>query len=326
MFGFIITFLGASIFDIARGEPLLPLQVLWVAFTTVTIQSIGLGYSRPVEGLMERRPRPPGQPILTLGLLAWLVSVGLVMAIGTLSVVSWAEQAHTLAIARTMGVVVFSLFNLFFSFESRDRRDSVFSLSTFADRTCIVTTGASLFLLVMATVLAPCQAIRQDHRARRRSVAPLRSRGTVDHRGHRDPQGVPAADRRSGQVTTITATPTALSGAACPRVPGREGCPAPPWRPAPPARHKRRRPRCPGGSACPAAYGCASCPAQAGTGGHSRIPARNSGAGRGRYRPRALPTDRWMKPACMSEHRSATHVPRLRAGLRVSHDAGWSTS
>jgi Ca2+-transporting ATPase len=81
------------------------------------------------------------------------------MAIGTLSVVSWAEQGHTLAVARTMGVVVFSLFNLFFSLESRDRRESVFSLSTFADRTCIVTTGASLFLLVTATVLAPCQAI-----------------------------------------------------------------------------------------------------------------------------------------------------------------------
>jgi hypothetical protein len=159
MFGFIITFLGASIFDIAHGEPLLPLQVLWVAFTTVTIQSIGLGYSRPVEGLMERPPRPPSQPILTGGVIGWLVSVGLVMAIGTLSVVNWAEQAHTLAMARTMGVVVFSLFNLFFSIESRDRRESVFSLSTFADRTCIVTTGASLFLLVMATVLAPCQAI-----------------------------------------------------------------------------------------------------------------------------------------------------------------------
>jgi Ca2+-transporting ATPase len=130
-----------------------------VAFTTVTIQSIGLGYSRPVEGLMERRPRPPSQPILTRGVLSWLVSAGLVMAIGTLSVVSWAEQGHTLAVARTMGVVVFSLFNLFFSLESRDRRESVFSLSTFADRTCIVTTGASLFLLVTATVLAPCQAI-----------------------------------------------------------------------------------------------------------------------------------------------------------------------
>ena len=325
MFGFIITFLGASIFDIAHGEPLLPLQVLWVAFTTVTIQSIGLGYSRLVAGLMERRPRPPGQPILTGGVLAWLVSVGLVMAIGTLSVVSWAEQAHTLAIARTMGVVVFSMFNLFFSLESRDRRDSVFSLSTFADRTCIVTTGASLFLLVMATVLAPCQAILKTTALDvdqwllcaavalsiiavteirkaflRQTVGPVRLR--------RSPR------RRLRHRCCVAARP------------GSRGLPRAPWRPAPPAGHKRRRPRCPGGSACPA-YGCASCSAQAGTGGYSRIPARNSAAGRGRVRrPRALPTDRWRKPTCMSEHRSATHVPRLRAGLRVSHDAGWSTS
>ena len=115
----------------------------------------------------------------------------------------------------------------------------------------------------------------EDHRARCRSVAPVRSRGTVDHRGHRDPQGVPAADRRSGQVTTITATPAASSvpRARASRVARAAPCSL---RPAPPARHKRRRPRCPGGSACPA-YGCASCSAQAGTGGYSRIPARNSG-------------------------------------------------
>jgi len=159
MFGFIITFLGASVFDVAHGEPLLPLQVLWVAFTTVTIQSIGLGYSRFAEGLMERRPRSPGQPILSPGVLGWLVSAGLVMAAGTLGLVSWAEQAHTLTTARTMGVAVFSLFNLFFSIETRDERESAFSLSTFAGRTFIATTGASLFLLVMATILGPCQAI-----------------------------------------------------------------------------------------------------------------------------------------------------------------------
>src|SRR5213082_809835 len=52
-----------------------------------------------------------GTPTPAGGVLSWLVSVGLVMAIGTLSVVTWAEQGHTLAIARTMGVVVFSLFN-----------------------------------------------------------------------------------------------------------------------------------------------------------------------------------------------------------------------
>jgi P-type Ca2+ transporter type 2C len=159
MFGFIITFLGASIFDIAHGEPLFPLQVLWVAFTTVTIQSIGLGYSNPPEGLMERRPRSPSQPILSRGVLGWLVSVGLVMAVGTLSLVSWAQQAHTLTIARTMGLVVFSLLNLFFSIEAKDERESAFSLSTLSDRTFILTAGVSLFLLVMATILGPCQAI-----------------------------------------------------------------------------------------------------------------------------------------------------------------------
>ena len=159
MFGFIITFLGASIFDIAHGEPLKPLQVLWVAFTTVTLQSIGLGYSNPPGGLMQRRPRPPDQPILSRAVLSWLVSAGLVMAVGTLSLVSWAQQAHTLTVARTMALVVFSLFNLFFSIEAKDARESAFSLSTFSDRTFVLMAGVSLFLIVMATILPPCQAI-----------------------------------------------------------------------------------------------------------------------------------------------------------------------
>ena len=64
-----------------------------MAVTTVTIQSIGLGYSKPAAGLMERPPRPPSQPILSQGLI-WLVSVGLVIATGTLSVISWGMPAE----------------------------------------------------------------------------------------------------------------------------------------------------------------------------------------------------------------------------------------
>ena len=159
MFGFIVTFLGASLFDIARGEPLLPLQVLWVAFTTVTIQSIGLGYSRPPEGLMERPPRSPAVPMLSSAVLGWLVVIGVVMAISTLSVVSWAQPGHGLPSARTMGMVTFSLCNLFFSIESRDVRQSAFSLSTFADRTFLLTTGVSFLLIVLATLPGLFQAV-----------------------------------------------------------------------------------------------------------------------------------------------------------------------
>ena len=164
LFGYIITFLGASIFNIAAGEPLLPLQTLWVSFTTLSIQSVGLGYSKPAAGLMDRLPLPPGRPILTRGVLAWLAFTGLLMAVGTLSVISWADHAHGLAIARTMGMVTFALFLLFFSIESEDERDSAFSLDTFSDKTFVITTSVSFVLLVLSTVLGIFQAVMKTVR------------------------------------------------------------------------------------------------------------------------------------------------------------------
>ena len=119
----------------------------------LSIQSVGLGYSKPAGGLMDRPPLPPTKPILTRGLIAWLAFAGLVIAIGTLSVISWAEHEHGLAIARTMGMVTFALFLLFFLIESKDQRDSAFSLDTFSDKTFVVTTSGSFVLLVLSTVL-----------------------------------------------------------------------------------------------------------------------------------------------------------------------------
>jgi Ca2+-transporting ATPase len=159
LFGFILTFLGASIFNVAGGVPILPLQTLWVSFTTQVVQAVGLGYGRPAAGLMQRKPRPPGQPILGRGLLIWLIIAGLVIAAGTLGVISWAQQAHGLVVARTMGLVTLSLFNLFFSIESKDDRRSAFNLDTFADKTFIITTATSFSLLVLSTVLGPFQTI-----------------------------------------------------------------------------------------------------------------------------------------------------------------------
>jgi Ca2+-transporting ATPase len=158
LFGFIVSFLGASIFNIAGGVPFLPLQTLWINFTTLLFQAIGLGYGQPAAGLMERRPRAPEEPILTRGRFAWLISVGLVMGIGTLGVISWAEQAHGREIAHTMGVVTFSLYALFFSIVTRDERRTVFSLDTFADAKFLIATGVSIVTLLLTTVFSPLQS------------------------------------------------------------------------------------------------------------------------------------------------------------------------
>jgi P-type Ca2+ transporter type 2C len=159
LFGFIISFLGASIFNIAGGVPFLPLQTLWINFTTLLFQAIGLGYGQPAAGLMERRPRRPDRPILTRGLMAWLITAGLIVGVGTLGVISWAEQARTEAVAHTMGVVTFSLYALFFSIATRDERRTVFSLDTISDKRFNIWTGVSVATLILATVLGPLEAL-----------------------------------------------------------------------------------------------------------------------------------------------------------------------
>src|SRR3954451_20788842 len=70
--GFIITFLGASIFNVVGGVPFLPLQTLWVNFTTQVFQAVGLGYGKPSGGLMQRRPRNVDEALLPRPLQIWL--------------------------------------------------------------------------------------------------------------------------------------------------------------------------------------------------------------------------------------------------------------
>jgi P-type Ca2+ transporter type 2C len=157
--GLIVTFVGASILNIVSGIPLLPLQTLWVNFTTQVFQAVGLGYGQPSEGLMQRRPRKPEQPILLRDDTVWFVVAGLVMAAVTLAVIAGAEHTESDGLARTMGLTTFSLANLFFSFTARDKLRSVFSLDTFGDRMFLMTSLASVAAIVFGTELRFFQRI-----------------------------------------------------------------------------------------------------------------------------------------------------------------------
>jgi len=159
LIAYIVTFLGASIFSIAAGVPFLPLQTLWMNFTTQIFQSIGLGYGRPAPGLMQRKPRPVDQPILSRDQYVWLSFVGLVVGVGTLGVIAWAEHTSTLEVARTMGLTTFSLFCLLRSLTVKDEVRSVFSLDTFDDPRFLQMTGLSAGAIVFATELGLFQKI-----------------------------------------------------------------------------------------------------------------------------------------------------------------------
>lgn len=157
--GMILTFLGASLLNIVSGIPFLPMQTLWVNFTTQVFQAIGLGYGEAGEGVMERKPRKPEQPILQRADTRWFVVAGLVMAVATLGVAAWAEHEHGADLARTMALTTFAVSNLVFSFATRDEWRSVFSLDTFNDRTFVIASLLSAVAIVLTTELGFLQRV-----------------------------------------------------------------------------------------------------------------------------------------------------------------------
>lgn len=157
--GLIATFLGASILNIVNGVPLLPMQTLWVNFTTQVFQAVGLGYGNPSEGLMRRRPRKPEEPILTRPNTIWFAIAGAVMAASTLAIVAGAQHSEGSQLARTMGVTTFAIANLVFSFTARHELRSMFDLDTFNDRRFAIASLMSVAAIILATDLPILQRV-----------------------------------------------------------------------------------------------------------------------------------------------------------------------
>jgi Ca2+-transporting ATPase len=152
LFGFIATFLGASLLFIAQGTPFLPLQTLYVNFTVQVALAIGLGYGKAREGLMSDKPRDPTRPILPTRLLAYLVLGGLIIAAGTLGVIAWATPVYGEVAARSMGVVTFSLANIWFALETNNEERSIF-VSALENPTLLKAAGiAALFTLATTEI------------------------------------------------------------------------------------------------------------------------------------------------------------------------------
>jgi Ca2+-transporting ATPase len=159
LIGFVVTFLGASIFNIVGGVPFVPLQTLYVNFTTQVLQAIGLGYGVPAEGLMRRKPRASTEEILPRPLLVWVAIAGLVMGGTTLGVIAWADDTYGGTVARTMGLTTFAIGNLLFSITTRDERRSVFSLDILEDRMFLYCSAGSLAAILLGTELGVLQRI-----------------------------------------------------------------------------------------------------------------------------------------------------------------------
>ncbi len=129
---FVLTFLGATLFNIAAGEPFTPAQVLWIHFFVNAPFGFALGFDKETPGLMARRPRPRGEPVLTTSVMITVGLAGLAITIGLLSMIELGQHHFgSLAIGNSIAFTAFALCLIVAAVECRSETGTAATAATF---------------------------------------------------------------------------------------------------------------------------------------------------------------------------------------------------
>jgi Ca2+-transporting ATPase len=156
---FVLTFLGASLFNIAAGEPFTPAQVLWIHFVVNAPFGFALGFDKETPGLMALRPRPRGEPVLTRKVMVTVGLAGLAITIGLLSLIELGT--HHFGSAATGTSVAFTSFALCLivaAVECRNQTGTVLTTATFDSKQM---NRAMIFEFVLAVLVTQMDALRR---------------------------------------------------------------------------------------------------------------------------------------------------------------------
>jgi Ca2+-transporting ATPase len=129
---FVLTFLGATLLNLAAGQPFTPAQILWINFLVNAPFGVALGFDEETPGLMARRPRPRGESILTKPMMITCGLGGLYVAVANILLILIGKNYYgSIQVGQSIGLVAFSLMLVVAAFESRREKSSAFSVETF---------------------------------------------------------------------------------------------------------------------------------------------------------------------------------------------------
>jgi P-type Ca2+ transporter type 2C len=149
---FVLTFLGATILNIAEGQPFSPAQVLYIHFFVSAPFGVALGLDQATAGLMDRRPRPSTESIVNRGVQLTAGLVGLYMAIVMDLLIYFGKQHyHSTAVGSSIGLSAFALMLIVSAYQCRSVSGSVLASQTFDNAKMNWTAAAELLLAVMIT-------------------------------------------------------------------------------------------------------------------------------------------------------------------------------
>jgi Ca2+-transporting ATPase len=149
---FVLTFLGATILNIASGQPFSPAQVLYIHFFVSAPFGVALGLDQATSGLMERLPRPSTESIVNRGVQLTAGLVGLYMAFCLDLLIYFGKQHyHSTAIGSSIGLTAFAPMLGVAAYESRSVTLSALASETFDNRSMDWAAVAEIALAVMVT-------------------------------------------------------------------------------------------------------------------------------------------------------------------------------
>lgn len=134
--GEILLMLAATL--LGWPAPLVPIHLLWINLITDGVPALALTMEPPEEGIMRRKPRPPGQSMLnwTLGgrlLLQGLLVGGAALTAFAIVYLKNPDSPETLAHARTTAFCVLAYAELFRAWAARSATRTFWQLGAFSN-------------------------------------------------------------------------------------------------------------------------------------------------------------------------------------------------
>jgi P-type Ca2+ transporter type 2C len=149
---YLITFLGASILNIAAGEPFTATQILWINFVVNAPLGVTLGFDKMTPGLMALKPRPRDATLMTRAMMTTVGLVGLYMAAFVLVLISYgASRYDSVGVGTSMGMTAFCVLLVVAVFQARSETASAFSTDTFDNKSMNWTALIEVVLAILIT-------------------------------------------------------------------------------------------------------------------------------------------------------------------------------
>jgi len=147
---YIVTFLLASLLNIANGQPFSATQILWINFVITAPVGIALGLDRETPGLMKRKPRPRADSIMSRPVVLTVGLTGLFMSVAIdLLIVLGKDKYDNVGIGSTIGLVAFSLMLVVAALECRDQTATVLRMETLNNNTVNLAVLAEVALALL---------------------------------------------------------------------------------------------------------------------------------------------------------------------------------